>query len=296
MYHEVLPDDVTLPAWTIVRESDFHWQMRYLQRHFDVVSMAQAVERVSGKHEARRPFAVVTFDDGYRGNLHTVLPIMKSMGLPFILYAATQAIIDKSLYWYDQVVSLLDVPEDVQVSLGQQGQQEERFHIPSRAGAERRWQELERLLACLKRMAPAEREAAVRRIADKYDGITSAIEMLSPEELHRLAGSNCVTVGAHTHRHELLDQLQQKEVRHTLHTANEHITRITGYSPRHFSYPNGNFNQQVLGQLRGAGYETAVTTRSGTWSNRDCLLKIPRIGIGRFETMGQFKARVSGCL
>ena len=39
MYHEVLPDEIGLPAWIAVRESEFRWQMEYLGRYFDVVTM-----------------------------------------------------------------------------------------------------------------------------------------------------------------------------------------------------------------------------------------------------------------
>jgi peptidoglycan/xylan/chitin deacetylase (PgdA/CDA1 family) len=293
MYHEVLPDDVIIPAWTIVRESDFCWQMHYLQKHFDVVTMDEAVERVAGRREAKRPFAVVTFDDGYKGNVDIVLPLMESSGLPFILYAATQAIVEGCLYWYDEIINLLNSQEDVSVNLTWDGQ-EEHFKIPRHLKENRRWKEVQRLLTRLKAMPPEERERNVRCIAGEYGGIDSVLEMLNPANLKRLAGSNCVTVGSHTHQHELLDQLAPGDVRETLYTSNEHITRITGSRPKHFSYPNGNFNQLVLCEVQDAGYETAVTTLAGIWSSLNYRLNIPRVGIGRFETREQFKARLSG--
>jgi len=118
--------------------------------------------------------------------------------------------------------------------------------------------------------------------------------MLSPEDLRNIAGSNLATIGCHTHGHELLDQLEPQEIRDTINLACEHITYITGAPPRHFAYPNGNFNELVIGQVREAGFETAVTTIHGFWSGGNSCLKIPRIAIGRFDTMGCFKARASG--
>jgi hypothetical protein len=79
MYHEVLPDHVSLPAWTIVKESEFLWQMTYLKKHFDVIGVDEAIERVSGRMKSTRPFAVVTFDDGYSGTADCVLPIMEDL-------------------------------------------------------------------------------------------------------------------------------------------------------------------------------------------------------------------------
>jgi len=294
MYHEVLPDDISLPAWTIVRESNFRCQMSYLRAHFDVVSIDHALERVGGKHNAKRPFAVVTFDDGYQGNFSTVLPIMEAMGLPFTVYVATKAIVEKELYWYDRIINLLNVQEDVQLKLIW-NDHSAYFSIPQR-GENRRWREVQKLLNRLKLMALEEREKNVRNIAGKFSGIESPLKMLSEVELQRLADSSNVTIGCHTHTHELLDQLEPIDVRETLHIANKHITELTGCPPRHFAYPNGNFNDCVLNLVREAKYASAVTTLPGIWSHKDNRLIIPRIGIGRFDSMGLFKARVSGYL
>jgi peptidoglycan/xylan/chitin deacetylase (PgdA/CDA1 family) len=295
MYHEVLPDDITLPAWTIIRESDFRWQMRYLEAHFDVITIDQALKRFHGNIPSRKPFAIVTFDDGYSGNRDTVLPLMESMGLPFTLYVATKAIVEQSLYWYDRVISLLDSQEDVQVNITL-GERTETFRIPWRGRENDRWQAMEHLLTRLKQIMPEERDKIVRFILDNSGGGKSLLKMLTPENLNQLSTSDCVTIGSHTHGHELLDQLDLPEILQTLQTANQHIIRMTGFLPKHFAYPNGNFNERVIDQVKKMGFETAVTTIPGMWSYSNCRLEIPRLGIGRFETKDSFRARLSGYL
>lgn len=293
MYHEVQPDEVTLPAWTVVRESDFKWQMQFLQQHFDVITLDQALERTAGKHVAARPFAVVTFDDGYRGNLDTALPVMETLGLPLTVYVATQAVVEGSLYWYDQIINLLNCCDPVEVDLVLGGRAE-RFRISNRGSESSRWKEVQRLLSGLKRLNGSARERVVRDIAGRYPLPAATLEMLSPDQLRTMASSTCLTIGSHTHRHELLDQLKQEEVRETIETAHVHLTQIIGYQPRHFSYPNGNFSNEIQEVVREAGYISAVTTINGAWSGQDDPLMIPRVAIGRFETRTQFRARISG--
>lgn len=295
MYHEVLPDEIKLPSWTVVRESDFIWQMRYLQENYNVVTIDHALDAIGGKFVNNKPFAVITFDDGYRGNLDTVLPIMETMGLPFVLYAATQAVFEQELYWFDKIINLLSIDEDFEICISRGGR-DEYFKIPYYGGGALRWQRLQPILSRLKEMIPFEREIAVEKIFEKFSGISSPLTMLNMLDLQRLAKSDCITIGAHTHGHELLDQLEPQRIRETISAANHHISCITGAQPRHFSYPNGNYNQEVLDLVREVGYKTAVTTMCGTWSSRNSQLEIPRIGIGRFETLGRFKARVSGYL
>ncbi|KAB0666488.1 polysaccharide deacetylase family protein [Oryzomonas japonica] len=295
MYHEVLPDDFKLPAWTVVRESDFRWQMIFLKTHFDVVSMDHALDRITGKTDSHRPFAVVTFDDGYKGNIDVVLPLMESMGLPFTVFIATQAVVDQKQYWYDRIINLLDVPRDIHVCLTLNGQNE-RYKISHLASEQCRWQQVQGILSRLKLMAPPDRDKNVESILEPYADVGASLQMLTPEESRRLAASACVTVGSHTHGHELLDQLTPQEVQGSLRTAHLEITRMTGLPPRHFAYPNGNLNSCVKEQVHLAGYETAVTTTPGIWSAQNCLLEIPRISVGRFETRGSFRSRVSGYL
>lgn len=291
MYHEVLPDDVSMPAWTIVRASDFRKQIQCLERYFDILPIGDAVGRVTGKVTSKRPFAVVTFDDGYQGNVSTVLPIMKEMGLPFTVYAATRAIVENGLYWYDRVISVLNVNREVRVTLdGDAGP--ECYTIPP-YGDNGRWIYMQKLLSRMKLMRPEQREATTAEIAAGVSSSNSPLKMLTEEELQRLSTSSCVTIGCHTHGHELLDQISPQQVDDTLKLSIDHIKRITGTHPRHFAYPNGNFNQGVSDIVQISGFETAVTTSPGIWSGKVSLMEIPRISIGRFETVSSYKALIS---
>lgn len=294
MYHEVLPDEIFLPAWTIVRESNFRWQMSYLKEHFEVINIDDALKRIDGRHVGKRPFVIVTFDDGYRGNYKTVLPIMEAMGLPFTVYIATKAILEKRLYWHDNIINLLNLREDVRLII-YYNDHPEYFSIPW-CEENHRWVKVQKLLDRLKQMAPEEREKTVRNITNEFSVTKSQLEMLSEDELRRLAGSTCVSIGCHTHGHELLDQLDSQEIRATLILANEHINRITGICPDHLAYPNGNLNELVLDVANNVGFKTAVTISPGIWSGMSYKLQIPRICIGRFDTNFSFKARVSGYL
>lgn len=291
MYHEVLPDDIALPAWTVVRESDFHQQMQCLATHFDVVSLDEAVDRVSGKAASTRPFAVVTFDDGYQGNARTVLPIMERMGLPFTVYAATRAIVENDLYWYDRIISALAFNREIRVTVKVDGTPES-YTIPS-SGEDGRWVHVQRLLSRMKLMPAAERDAAASEIAADLSLSDSPLKMLTEEELRLLSASSCVTIGCHTHGHELLDRISPREAGETLRLSSDLLTRITGTHPRHFAYPNGNVNQVVRGIVQQSGFETAVTTASGLWSGEVSMMEIPRVGVGRFETITSFKALIS---
>jgi hypothetical protein len=66
-YHAVIRTPLKIYDWCFLDEESFRQQLTYLQKHFEVVSLAAAVEALrAGK--LNRPTAVITLDDGYQDN------------------------------------------------------------------------------------------------------------------------------------------------------------------------------------------------------------------------------------
>jgi peptidoglycan/xylan/chitin deacetylase (PgdA/CDA1 family) len=52
---------------------------------FDLIALEDVPERLR-RRSARKPFAVLTFDDGYRDNVDHALPILKRHGAPWTVF------------------------------------------------------------------------------------------------------------------------------------------------------------------------------------------------------------------
>lgn len=295
MYHEVLPDSICPPIWTVVPESRFISQIDFVQKNFDVLTIDNALKRIyetGDRSEYARPFAVVTFDDGYYGNLSCALPIMESWGLPFTVYVATSVIEYGDIHWYDKVIIHL-------LTTGQKGW---RFDTSNGAitysaanlGVSRQWARINTVLTSFKNLPQQERETLANTLPERES--PSVLRMLSCTELSQMAESSFVEIGCHTHGHELLDQLTTDEARASIVKALTYLNKWTGYKPRHFSYPNGNYNESVSDLVQELGFSSAVTVKSRHWSFSDSRFAIPRIGVGRFDTMSLFRAKLSGLL
>jgi peptidoglycan/xylan/chitin deacetylase (PgdA/CDA1 family) len=295
MYHEVLPAGASPPAWTVVKADDFAWQTAYLRRHFDLVSIDEAWARVSGAHPADRPFASITFDDGYSGNLHYALPLMKRHNIPFTVYVSTKAVQDRSLNWYDFIINLMRSPSDIIWSTTYGGDKKV-FRIASTGPAYRRWGGVQALLAWLKAIPEEHRKAAVADITAKHTHLPTDLRMLTPLELSQLASCPLAAIGCHTHAHDLLDHLDDAAIRASVLTANRLIEEWVGTTPRHFSYPNGNFDGRITAVIRDLQFQTAVTTEGRHCGPADAGLALPRIGIGRFDNRNIFKAKLASQL
>ncbi|MEP4339772.1 MAG: polysaccharide deacetylase family protein, partial [Roseobacter sp.] len=71
------------------RVSDFEAALRTLvSQGRDIVTLSEAMLRL--KDPLSRPFAVLTFDDGYRSNLELALPIMEKFDAPATIFVPTE--------------------------------------------------------------------------------------------------------------------------------------------------------------------------------------------------------------
>jgi peptidoglycan/xylan/chitin deacetylase (PgdA/CDA1 family) len=85
MYHRV---GSKTPSLLDVSTEAFEEQLKYLQDHFEVGSMDEAVAELAGG--LKRSFAVLTFDDCYFDFYMKAFPILQRRGLPSTIYLPTQ--------------------------------------------------------------------------------------------------------------------------------------------------------------------------------------------------------------
>lgn len=297
MYHEVLPDEA-IDAWTVVKKSDFIRQMDYLLRHFKIVSLNEALKIMSDSDQPDKNIAVVTFDDGYSGNYSIVLPVIKSMGIPVTFFISTGAVQNQTLYWYDQLIIELQTVGTVTVRLNDFGLGA--YHISHYDNGEKRWTEIEKMLSDLKTLVPDERTKAVEYILDKINSrpaiSADSLLPLTINEIKEMARSPLVTFGAHSHCHNRLIQLDKEKIKESINTSKDLLEQWTGQKILHFAYPNGDYDAYVIDVLKDAGFVSGLTTKAKLWEKTDSSFAIPRIGIGRYDSFGFFKARASGIL
>lgn len=297
MYHEVRPDEEGADAWTVVRASAFRRQMLHLREHFDVVPLEDALTAGPSAARGRRPRAVVTFDDGYAGVRAVVLPIAEELGIPITVYVATEPVETGRPFWYDRLITAcLESREPV---LDLRGYGLGRYGVgPSRAGA-RRWTVIQHLLTELKGCPAGQRDELVSAVVTALGagGPTDRAQSFAPlsrADLETLARSPLVTIGAHTHGHEFLEALDRDAIAGTLRRSRDLLESWTGREVRTLAYPNGSYDQRVLGVVQDLGFSCAVTTVARPWSPEDSPFEIPRIGIGRYDRMRHLWLRLLG--
>lgn len=297
MYHELAEDDHEIEAWTVVKKTDFTLQMEYLSEKFSVISLGEAFQNFDKSHITEKPAVVITFDDGYSGNKRILLPLVKTMNIPVTIFIATRAVQEQIVYWYDKLINVFQGKPALNISLKHVRLGDYRIN---RTKGPDNWSEINRLLSDLKTLRPSLRENIVEDIIKniQVSVITnhSAMAPLTIADVRELAECPLITIGAHSHCHNLLAQLADADVRESILTSRNLLELWTGRPVSYLSYPNGNYNKSVVESVKHCGFKCGMTTEARPWRRGDSCFTIPRIGIGRYDSSDQFKIRVSGGL
>ena len=268
MYHGVVPDDEALADgdWLQVRASEFDAQLAYLRAHFDVVPLPRLIDDPA---PGRRTKLAITFDDGYANNHAVALPLLERHRLPATIFVCTGFVGTAHLFWWD------------------------RLHLARRAGVDSAPADI----AGFKTLPSVRLDAAVDAFLHERGWRAPAIppdayRCVTEDEFVALAAHPLITLGAHTHRHEILTQTEPARVAAT-------IAESCGYLDCHsircdlFAPPNGDYDDSHIRQLQNAGIRACVSTVDAHW-HRQSPYRIPRIGVGRGTSLHRFAYRLSG--
>ena len=259
---------------------------------WEFVSMDEALHRL-GKETTTTPFAVLTFDDGYRDNLTRAFPVLDRLQAPFTIYVPTGAVTRELDAWWLALRALLLSHDEIEIAcMG------ERFACPrladkiAAANAVSLWVARDRRRA--RDLAPtfAAYGLSAEALADAY--------FLGERELRELARQPLVTIGAHTTSHAALPVLDADEARAEMADNKAYLEHLLERDVLHFAYPYGIAGAVRRGReamlAREVGFATAVTTepRPIFPEHRSTPHALPRISVRPDDTMGTLYYRACG--
>ena len=89
-YHKIGDPPGGWQTWNYVSEKIFESHLQYLKNNeWQVIDVKQFLAGVEMPATLPEKAALITFDDGYRSNLHIALPILKKFSYPAIVFVPT---------------------------------------------------------------------------------------------------------------------------------------------------------------------------------------------------------------
>ena len=174
---------------------------------FETVPLDAVPARLSGP-EPDRPFAVLTFDDGYRDNRDHAAPILARRGAPWTLFVTRDFAQGRGRFWWRELEEAVRRSDRVRF---------DDLDLPARTDAEKE-RAFETLYWRLRAGPEDALRDATRRLAEAAGVDLEALARdacLTFPELRDLARDPAVTLGAHTLSHPMLakwDEADRKSV------------------------------------------------------------------------------------
>lgn len=298
LYHRVGGSDEATAAFRpnsdlSVSAERFDEQMRLLAVERRCVPLPQAVDELASGRLVRGT-VTVTFDDGYRDNLHVALPILERHGVPATMHITTGLVDRTAVMWWEELefivrnapalafdwrgrsfrLPLQDVDERARAYVAIAG-----LLKPAAADAQRD------LMALLRPQCP-------QRFS--YDA-----EVLSWDEVRELDRHPLVTIAAHTVNHPALSSLGADAVDAEMRLSRQRLEQELGHPVPYFAYPYGGpeeAGKREFALCAQAGFRFALTTRCGHWHarHRRHLHALPRVMVEHRDSLDAFRFRLSG--
>jgi peptidoglycan/xylan/chitin deacetylase (PgdA/CDA1 family) len=295
MYHGV-EAELPVPRCPYITDTaTLRRELEYLRRHFNVLPLEEALERLCDGTLPDRA-AALTFDDGTRNLATHAAPILRELGLPAAVFLTTGPMGSGEALWADWLwiaFAQTDLPEIDLAGIGL-------GRYPLRSDAERgtAW---EAATTRVKGLPDEERiawvEQLVGELGPEVDAYGTPFQMLSWDEARALISDGLVSLHPHSVTHPIFSRCNDQKVVYEISESCATLARETGQTPSIFAYPNGNLDDidaRVRASLRRNGIRWALAVSRGFAYPYSDPYAVPRIGIGSNTSYARFRVIVSG--
>jgi peptidoglycan/xylan/chitin deacetylase (PgdA/CDA1 family) len=247
-YHRV-SDPARDPLGLSTSPENFEAHLRIAAQLGPILPLREAVAAIVA-HRLPKRAIVVTFDDGYSDNLHTVLPLLEKHGAAATMFITSGN--HGSEFWWDRLARLL--------------------------AASGRATQAESLASSLEHLPAEEREARLAVLAQEVVRAPEPVYLtLTVAELTRLAASPLIEIGAHTESHRRLTSLSAGAQAEETSRSRTHLETLLARPVTSFAYPHGAINPQAINIVRQAGYRIACCSRGDVAGHGAPLHALPRL-------------------
>lgn len=273
-----------------------------IKRQHQFASLDELVHDGRLNHSDGPQFAL-TFDDGYRDNYEFAYPILKRHGVPATIFLSLHHVDGACAFWFEHLMDIL-----LRAPIGTLDLSDTELGVlPLNTPGDRK-HAIVMLNQWLKGFDEKQRQDWIGRLANQLqiDNPEGLSLMLTWDMVREMAEYG-IRFGSHTLSHPILSRESPERIREEVCESKRILEERLGMPVHGFSYPNGSaadFNEEVIAEVRKAGYRYACTTVPGRNKPDVDTYKLRRInlhnemcsdGKGRFDRK-LFWAKVLGVI
>ncbi len=291
-YHGVCDDGFDLLKGYDERHiplSLFRQQLAYFKKNkYTFISLSDIPEIMSKRKKVRNP-VVLTFDDGFKNVITKAYPVILEFGAKGCIYLVTDLVGTENLLWTDYIETIIRNYTKKELIFIYKGNKFN-YEIGTKEQSEFAMLDIK---ARLRKLTDIERKKHLKQFEDIELGEKPTEFLMADWGDLREIDPKVLEIGCHTRRHPNCDALfSDAEMEDEINNSKEKIERMLKLEVKHFCYPAGAYNENVVKYVEKCGYTTATTVENGLNGHKDNLFKLKRVFVD--EDYVLFKAHVSG--
>jgi peptidoglycan/xylan/chitin deacetylase (PgdA/CDA1 family) len=295
LYHRVI-DLENDPQQLAVTPANFRLQIEYLKKNYNLVSISEFYQHLSGRKGFPGGTIILSFDDGYFDNYEYALPILEEYNSQAVFYISTGLLNTNKMTWWDDIQNIFlsdhPLPAELPLNIG------ENKLLISTSDKNQQLDAYNKLHHVLKYMRSEQREIVINSLYKWADLVRKGKEFnrfMTYDELKSLSASGSAVIGAHTQSHTPLSILSYDEqFKEITHSKNE-LESLIKKPVEHFSYPYGlkkDFNKESKKICRELGFKMVCAnypSQVHKWSDHYSL---PRFLVRNWD-IAKFKTEIN---
>jgi len=308
MYHRVLDKEDISSSYSqngiIVSKKTFANQMKFLQKHFVMISLSDVIKKITNKIPFVSKSCLVTFDDGWKDNFQNAYPVLKSTSVPAVIFLPTDFVETDKTFWQEKLTQLFTLlyqrckkNEDLKLNTLNLLNIDDLSSILN-SDEECVKEKILSFVASQKEKRESHIEDLIYRLETHIEPLQhnndSTQDFLKWDEI-KIMAKNGVDFGSHGKSHRILTN-NGVDIQWELKESKNIIEDKLNLKIDSFSYPNGNHSEEVATLVKRNGYEIAFGTGHGFVSYDDDPYTLKRINIHEDMTNNKpmFLARIVG--
>lgn len=228
----------------------FARQIRYLASRYRPLSLSELLDHVRERSPVPDNSFVLTFDDGWRDNYTEAFPVLREHGVPAMIYLVSRSIDTGELPWPQRIGWVLQHASVEEVTLPAPIGRS----FALRSDGDRR-RALAAIKACRETLGLDELEGVADELAERCGVEPPRDRMLTWDQVREMRRHG-IEFGAHTVSHPLMARLTPEQARWQFEEAKRVIERGLGETVRHFAFPAGSCNGELIAMAREVGFES----------------------------------------
>tara|TARA_Y100000590_G_scaffold456107_1_gene605991 strand:+ start:11533 stop:12480 length:948 start_codon:yes stop_codon:yes gene_type:complete len=287
-YHRITQNDNTdKPNDELaVSAKRFKEQLIFLKKNYNLV----ALDNLINFERTAKPSISITFDDGYKDNLSMALPILNELNIPATVYIITKFYQnDFNVWWMELQDYIWSSSDNIKFIYSEKNFN---FSIKNNSEKNKCFFELRKIIKKLDKIEQGKFLEAVTKtnIRKNFEN-----EFLNKDELRLLSSNPLITIGAHSHNHLSLKNLDKNHCTQEIMESKKILEKLINKKIKHFSYPYGtkeDAGEREFKIVEELGFSSAVTTSVGSVTKKK-IFNLPRIHINNKANEKILKIKLS---